>query len=68
MPNNAAQGLRTVSELERFYVEAKRIRRDLDLLIRDLAAAIGPARDRSKIEPVYVSPITGRRHKIRRAA
>lgn len=61
------QNLKPVSELERFYVEAKRIRRDLDLLIRDLAAAVGPARDRSKVEPVYISPLSGRRHKIRRA-
>lgn len=68
MPNNARKGLQQVSEIERFYIEARRIRRDLDLLIRDLAAAIGLAKDRSKVDPVYISPVTGKRHRIRRAA
>lgn len=56
-----------VSDLERFYHEAQRIRHDLDLLIRDLAAAVGPAKGRSESDPVYISPITGKHHKIRRA-
>lgn len=60
------RALHEISELERFYSEAQRIRHDLDLLLRDLAAVIGPAKDRSKLEPVYVDPLTGRRHKIRR--
>jgi hypothetical protein len=67
MPNIAGQSLREVSELERFYHEAQRIRHDLDLLLRDLAAAIKPATRTSATDPVYISPITGKRHKIRRA-
>lgn len=58
--------LSEISDIERFYHEAQRIRRDLDLLIRDLSAAIGPVKDRSKVDPIYISPITGKRHKIRR--
>lgn len=65
MPNNVQ--LREIGDLERFYHEARKIRHDLDLLLRDLAAAIGPARDRSVADPVYTSPVTGKRHKIRRA-
>jgi hypothetical protein len=65
MPNNAP--LCEVGDLERFYHEASKIRHDLDLLLRDLAAAIGPARDRGVDDPVYISPVTGKRHKIRRA-
>ena len=65
---NRAPSLTEISELERFYHEARRIRQDLDLLLRDLAAVIGPARDKSSSEPVYISPITGRRHKIKGGA
>ena len=59
--------MREVSDLGRFYHEARRIRHDLDLLIRDLAAAVGPERDRSKAETDYTDPISGKRYKIRRA-
>ena len=55
-----------VSDLERFYHEAQRIRHDLDLLISDLAAAVRPTKGNTKAEPIYISPITGKRHKIRR--
>jgi hypothetical protein len=63
----AGQRLKEISDLERFYHEAARIRRDLDVLLRDLAAAIGPAKSRVTDGPVYISPVTGKRHKIRRA-
>lgn len=59
--------LREINDLERFYHEARRIRQDLDLLLKDLAAAIGPKKDRSKSDPIYISPITGKRHSIRKA-
>jgi hypothetical protein len=67
MPNIAGQSLREVGDLERFYHEAQRIRHDLDLLLRDLAAAIKPTTRASATDPIYTSPITGKRHKIRRA-
>jgi hypothetical protein len=59
--------LRQTSDLERFYHEAQRIRHDLDLLIRDLAAAVGPAKCNSTDPLIFTDPITGKRHKIRRA-
>jgi hypothetical protein len=67
MPNIAGQSLREVGDLERFYHEAQRIRHDLDLLLRDLAAAIKPFNNATSTDTVYISPITGKRHKIRRA-
>ena len=55
--------LKEISEFERFYHEALRIHRELDLLIQAMGAMIFTD-DRRKPEPVYIDPLTGEHHKI----
>ena len=52
--------LKEISELERFYYEAKRIRDEWDLLIRDMATVAFPDVKRKPMTKELIDPVTGK--------
>ena len=52
--------LKEISELERFYYEAKRIRDEWDLLIRDLGTAISTNAPKEPMTKELINPLTGK--------
>ena len=53
--------LKQISELERFYYEAKRIRDEWDQLIRDMESVAFPDEvNRKPLHPVLIDPRTGK--------
>lgn len=52
--------LKQISELEKFYFEAKQIRERLNLLIKDMQAMIAINKDSKPQNPVAIDPRTGK--------
>jgi hypothetical protein len=51
--------LKQISELERFYFEAKRIQAELNLLIKDMQTMLFKNEDLKPNKPVVIDPRTG---------
>jgi hypothetical protein len=52
--------IKQISDLERFYYEAKRIRSELDQLMKDMRSIIAIKPDEHTKKPVVIDPRTGK--------